>query len=142
MKMIHCGDLHLDSKMESHLEPSKAKARRYEILGTFERMVEYAIANDIGVILIAGDMFDTAKNRHKPIKSRVLELVANNPGIDFLYLQGNHDNDDYFKSLPDQPANLKLFGSSWTKYRYENVVVAGVELESGQCGCLWKTCAK
>ena len=39
MKMIHCADLHLDSKMESNLSAEKARERREELLQTFERMV-------------------------------------------------------------------------------------------------------
>ena len=32
MKIIHCSDLHLDSKMKSNLDSMKAKERRDEIL--------------------------------------------------------------------------------------------------------------
>ena len=42
MKMIHCADLHLDSKMESNLDRDAANLRRDELLDTFEDMVTYA----------------------------------------------------------------------------------------------------
>ena len=42
MKIIHCSDLHLDSKMETNLTKEKARERKNEILITFESMVEYA----------------------------------------------------------------------------------------------------
>ena len=41
MKIIHCADLHLDSKMESNLDREAASMRRDELLDTFERMVRY-----------------------------------------------------------------------------------------------------
>ena len=34
MKLIHCADLHLDSRMESGLPPEKARERRMELLHT------------------------------------------------------------------------------------------------------------
>ena len=58
MKIIHCSDLHLDSKMKSNLDSMKAKERRDEILRTYQNMVEYASKNDVKIIIIAGDMFD------------------------------------------------------------------------------------
>ena len=59
MKIIHCADLHLDSQMTANLTKEQARERKREILRTFTRMVEYASKNDVRVILIAGDLFDT-----------------------------------------------------------------------------------
>jgi Zn ribbon nucleic-acid-binding protein len=39
----------------------RAKERKKEILNTFERMVAYAVENNVKGIIIAGDMFDTAR---------------------------------------------------------------------------------
>ena len=58
MKIIHCSDLHLDSKMETNLDKEKARERKNEILITFERMVNYAKENEVKAIIIAGDLFD------------------------------------------------------------------------------------
>ena len=41
-KLLHCADLHLDSKMKKHLTEAEAKKRRAELMQTFERMVAYA----------------------------------------------------------------------------------------------------
>lgn len=59
MKIIHCADLHLDSKMTSNLSKEQAKERKMEILRTYSRMIEYARNNDVKAIIIAGDLFDT-----------------------------------------------------------------------------------
>ena len=40
MKLIHCADLHLGSRMESGLPPEKARERRMELLHTFVNMVD------------------------------------------------------------------------------------------------------
>ena len=39
MKLIHCADLHLDSKMNANLDKDHAKERKGELLHTFEKMV-------------------------------------------------------------------------------------------------------
>ena len=63
MKIIHCSDLHIDSKMETHLSSVKARKRKDELLITFEKMVDFAKNNNVEVIIIAGDMFDTSRVR-------------------------------------------------------------------------------
>ena len=53
MKIIHCSDLHLDSKMKSNLDSIKSKERRDEILRTYQNMVEYEIGKDYIKYIIA-----------------------------------------------------------------------------------------
>ena len=60
MKIIHCADVHLDSRMLRHLSKEQAKERRNEILNTFGQMVTYAAKNDVAAIIIAGDLFETS----------------------------------------------------------------------------------
>jgi DNA repair exonuclease SbcCD nuclease subunit len=113
--------------MESVLPKEKAKERKNEILMTFLKMVEYARKNWVSVIIIAGDMFDT-KTVSAKVRNSVMDAVKNNPGITFLYLKGNHDSENFMDTMADCPANLKFFGDEWTKYEFEDVVVAGVEI--------------
>lgn len=130
MKIIHTADLHLDSKLESNLDPSMARERRGELLDTFSRMVSYASDNGVSVIIIAGDLFDKLHVR-KSAKKRVLEEILTHPDIDFLYLLGNHDKNDFLSDLDEDkiPVNLKRFKEdSWTAYTYGNVVISGREL--------------
>ncbi len=127
MKIIHCADLHLDSRMTSNLDKAQAVERRKELLRTFTRMVEYARKNDVRVILIAGDLFDT-RNVSALARNTVNDLICTNPQIDFLYLKGNHDSDNFLSKLEEIPSNLLFFEEEWTSYRYGNVVVSGLEL--------------
>lgn len=135
IKFIHTADLHLDSKMESNLSQKQAAQRRNELLDTFERLVEYGRNEKVAAILIAGDMFDRPHIR-KIAKTRVLDVMRENPGIDFLYLKGNHDKTDFPGDIPleEIPANLKLFRpDNWTSYSYGEggrVTVSGRELNS------------
>lgn len=129
MKLIHCADLHLDAKMERHLDKDRAKERRGELLHNFERMVDFAIKNQVEAILIAGDLFDT-KNISATVRNSVLHTITSNTSINFYYLKGNHDTDNFLSGLEEVPDNLYMFGSSWTSYEecQSKLIISGVEL--------------
>ena len=130
MKIIHCADVHLDSRMLRNLSKEQAKERRNEILNTFGQMVTYAAKNDVAAIIIAGDLFDTSMIS-VTTRNYVRDLIVNNPKIEFYYLQGNHDIDNFLINLQEIPANLKLFDRKWTGYNVagsDKVVISGVEL--------------
>lgn len=139
MKFIHCADIHLDSKMESNLSPLKAKERRNEILDTFERLVAFADENHVDGIIIAGDMFDTARVRNST-KERVINLIKKKPQIDFLYLNGNHDEKNFISLLAeDKPDNLKVFGDKWTTFAYGNIKITGATLDKNNVANIYNT---
>ena len=50
MKIIHTADLHLFSPMTANLSFDKAKIRNRELFETFERMVDFAKENGVGVL--------------------------------------------------------------------------------------------
>lgn len=126
MKIIHCSDLHLDSKMETNLDKEKARERKNEILITFEKMVEYAKKNEVKAIIIAGDLFDK-KNITVKAKNIVKNAILNAPEIDFLYLKGNHDESGFIDA-EEKPDNLKTFNDKgWTTYKYGNISITGIE---------------
>lgn len=126
MKLIHCADIHLDSKMESNLNRKQASQRRAEVRETFLRLIQYAKDNDFSVMLIAGDMFDEKRCGATTLEE-VLDAVRNAPDIDFLYLKGNHDDVDLFSAF-ELPDNFKRFSESWTTYQYGDVAISGVEI--------------
>lgn len=129
MKIIHCADLHLDSRMNANLDRENAKERRSEILHTFERMISYAARNQVAAILIAGDLFDTG-NISATTRNVVLHHISGHPEITFYYLKGNHDNDNFLSGLEEIPQNLKRFGSRWITYGEAGgrIAVSGIEL--------------
>ena len=127
MKIIHCSDLHLDSKMETNLDKEKARERKNEILITFEKMVSYAKENDVKIIIIAGDLFDK-KTITVKAKKTVKNAIVSNPEIDFIYLKGNHDEAGFLDEDEELPQNLKTFNSyNWTTYEYEDITISGIE---------------
>lgn len=138
MKIIHCADLHLDSKMNSNLSKEQAKERKMEILRTFSRMVEYAKNNDVRAIIIAGDLFDT-RNVSATARNLVRDTVMDNPQIDFFYLKGNHDSDNFLSKLEEIPKNLKLFNDKWKSYSYGSIVITGIEIDNDNQNTLYNS---
>ncbi len=130
MKIIHTADLHLDSRIEG-LASDKSRARRGEVMHTFERICDYAVRNGVTAIIIAGDMFDTA-HLTNTTRIKVLSIIKSHAAVDFLYLAGNHDKDSFTESLNEGevPTNLKVFSDRWTYVEYDGVTVAGIDLSS------------
>lgn len=126
MKILHTADLHLGSKLESKFTKEISDKRKKEVLGTFGRMIEYAKRNEIKIIILSGDVFDADKPSIKD-KNFFYSAVKNNPEIDFLYLNGNHDKEGSYTET-DVP-NLKTFTKeSLTSYTYGNVCISGIEM--------------
>jgi len=130
MKIIHCADAHIDSKMESKLDKSKAAIRRDEILDTFCRIADYAGSEGARAVIIAGDLFDT-KTARVGAQNRIKAAIEAHPEVIFYYLKGNHDESDYFEK-GTAPENLIIFNKEGiTKYTLETrtgkkVVIAGI----------------
>ncbi len=137
MRFIHCADLHLDSKMDS-LPSEKAKIRREEVLSTFERLADYASKINASAVIIAGDMFDTSRTTLKT-RGRVLEAICKNSNVDFLYLSGNHDDENFASELQSYPNNFKVFTDDWQSFCYSNTVISGVKVNSINVSTIYDT---
>lgn len=137
MRIIHTADLHLDSKIDG-LPTNKSKIRREEIICTFERLVEYAAKNNVSAIIIAGDMFDTAQVTVKT-KERVLLAIKKYSQIDFFYLSGNHDDENFISAMENTPNNLKIFSDEWSSYSYDNVVISGAVFTNSNAKTIYDT---
>ena len=142
MKIIHCADMHLDSKMNGNLDREKAKERKYELLATFLRMVEYAVTEEVAAIIIAGDLFDT-RNISVHTKNAVLEAISSNRQVDFYYIKGNHKGaDEFLEELEEVPENLKLFGDTWTEYELRKgsgIRLYGLELGNDHSSLIYSS---
>ena len=134
MKILHCADLHIDSRMNTNFDAEKRKKRKAEILNTYRRMIEYAAEQGVAAILIAGDLFDT-NSVSRTAMSAVYTSIKEHPDIAFYYLKGNHDVNSFLASMEEIPENLHLFSDTWLSYevgttRRGRVMLSGVELNA------------
>ena len=128
MKIIHCADLHIGSKMDSKYPPEIVKERRQELRSAFVRLVEEAEKNDIKIILISGDAFDSDHPQEKDL-DYFYGVMRAHPEIHFYYLRGNHDLEGFGPAEP--LTNLFVFSKSqWTTYHLdsERVTISGIEI--------------
>lgn len=130
MRIIHTADIHLDSNLKTNLDASKAKERKSELLENFVRMVEYANINNVSAVCISGDLFDV-KKISATARNRVLDAIKAHPDIEFYYLKGNHDFDNFLSGMEEGLENLFLFTDQWSFYSprgSERIVIGGAEL--------------
>ncbi len=89
LKLLHCGDIHLDSPF-SLLDREESLRRRDELRRTFLEMLALARAEDVSVVLIAGDLFD-----HGFATAETLNLLCDAfsamEDCRFVITPGNHD---------------------------------------------------
>ncbi len=138
MKIIHTADLHFDSKLETNLDPVKAKERKNELLLTFENMIDYAKENEVEAIIIAGDMFDKPRISVKT-KEFVMSLITNSPDIQFFYASGNHDEDVFIESLESLPENLNIFTNKWKTFNLKECDITGINYNESSEKYLYDT---
>ena len=105
VKILHCADIHIGAA-ESSLG-TLAESRRAETLITFEKIISLAKEQNVDILLIAGDLFNS-NNIEKSFVDRVFECMASIPEIKIVYTAGNHDPlnaDSPFKKY-SLPSNL------------------------------------
>ena len=110
VKILHTGDLHLDSPL-STLDPSAAEAAREEHRRVFEKMMRYAISENIDMLLIAGDLFD---GRYITPSTRNLVLkYFTEFARPIVIAPGNHDPYSAISLYRDGslPENVYVFSS-------------------------------
>lgn len=126
VKILHCADLHIGAS-ESFLG-EKALSRRLETLLTFERIIELANANEVEIILIAGDLLDSNKIEQSFI-DRILSAISSVKNIKVVYACGNHD--PYGREFPFKkhklPENLYILPTedSFVEFKDLNTRVYG-----------------
>lgn len=89
VRILHTGDLHLDAPFAC-LSPEKSEARRTELRETFGRLVTLAREEAVDLLLIAGDLFDSAYVTSRTA-NRIIEEFAALRRTEIVIAPGNHD---------------------------------------------------
>lgn len=125
VKIVQSGDFHLDSPLTSH-KGNFREQRREELLQSVGRLVAHAVSEKADLLLLAGDIFDSARVR-KSTFDYLSRVFSQFPGPIFIS-PGNHD--PYEPQSPyamaELPGNVKVFSD------YEEVFLP--ELGAAVCG--------
>ena len=132
VKILHTGDIHIGAK--ASFLGAKAETRRFETLMTFEKIVNLAISEDVKVVALAGDVFDS-NNIETPLVTAFFEKIKSASNIKFIYVAGNHDPLDSLSpfakgGLPENLYVLKPYDNCIT-FEDLKLKVYGRSFESG-----------
>lgn len=116
VKLLHCADIHLDTPFRSKSAERSASLRR-QLRRTFNAMVEYAKKENINIVLLAGDVFDTRTVTSDTVNF-VKESFASAPECTFVISPGNHDpyTKDSVWADSDLGKNVFVFDSSEMRF--------------------------
>ena len=89
IRIIHMGDLHLDSPFSS-LGVDKSEIRRRELRATFTSIMYYIKEVAADIVLISGDLFDDGYATTETVELLCKEF-ASLPDCRFIIAPGNHD---------------------------------------------------
>lgn len=93
MKIIHFADLHLGVENYGHIDPvTGLSSRLLDILASLDRLVGYAVQEQVDLILFCGDAYksrEPSQTHQREFAKRISRL--SDAGIPVVLLTGNHD---------------------------------------------------
>ena len=90
IKILHCGDIHLDAPFIG-MTTEKAEERRRELRNTFSKMMEFVRERKINYVLVAGDLFD-AKYATNTTAEILIREFRNCTETKFIIAPGKSDH--------------------------------------------------
>ncbi len=109
IKILHTGDIHLDSPF-SRLDTARAEIRRNELRAAFTSMMTYVRVNQVDILLIAGDLFDSDFVTRETIGIILREFERCRARV--FIAAGNHDPntpDSIYSKEGIFPENVHIF---------------------------------
>lgn len=93
MKILHFADLHLGVESYGHIDAATGlSTRQSDILASLDRLVDYAISNQVDLVLFSGDAYksrEPSQTQQREFAKRINRISG--AGIPIFLLIGNHD---------------------------------------------------
>ena len=110
IKLLHCGDLHLDAPFTSLSDADGGPGlRRQELKQMLGRIVELADAEQVDLLLVCGDLYEHGYTRKSTMRF-ICDQFQKIHEIPVLIIPGNHDPAaaDSFYNHCDWPSNVHI----------------------------------
>jgi exonuclease SbcD len=93
LKILHFADLHLGVESYGHIDAATGlSTRQNDILTSLDKVIDYALNNDIDLVLFSGDAYksrEPSQTQQREFAKRINRLSGG--GIPIFLLIGNHD---------------------------------------------------
>ncbi len=121
LKILHTGDIHLDSPF-ARLDADRARKRREELRAAFSAMIAYARGSAVDLVLMAGDIFESefVTRQTEEILLRELSRLS----CPVVIAPGNHDcaSPDSIWMRDIFPDNVYIFRTpEITKFSFDHL---------------------
>jgi DNA repair exonuclease SbcCD nuclease subunit len=130
IRILHTADVHLDSPLKSlALRDKELRDRvRTASRAAFVKIVDFALAEDVAAVLVAGDLFDGAQRSASTAAFLTMQLERlRQGGIRVFYIKGNHDAENPLTGEFVLPENVHVFDGRGGKVQLvESVWIHGV----------------
>lgn len=144
-KILHTGDIHLDSPF-SLLTQDEQKMRRASLRNLFSKIIDIANEENVDILLLAGDIFDTYPIHPETAESFIRDL--NRAKMHVFITPGNHDpytpeSPYQTLSFPDKihiftsknlesielsELNVRVFGAAYTSEVFDERILDGFSI--------------
>ncbi len=109
MRILHFSDLHIGVENYGRVDPQTGLSTRLgDFLAALDEVVEHALANQVDLVLLAGDAYkgrDPSQTHQRALAQRLTRLSA--AGIPAFLLVGNHD----LPSAASRANAVEIFGA-------------------------------
>lgn len=119
-RFLHAADIHLDSPLRGleGFEDAPVDQIRGAVRRAFDNLVDLAIREDVGFVLIGGDLFDGDwKDYNTGIYFNHRMGALKEAGIQVLMVSGNHDAVSQISRALRLPENVTLFSHKQAETR-------------------------
>ena len=115
IKILHAGDIHLDSAF-SRYGVASGEQRRRELRSVFSSLIQYIRSSDVDVVLLSGDVFDSEYSTLMTLDMLVREFSSCR--AEFFISPGNHDpyKSDSIYASPRFSDNVHIFSDEKLSY--------------------------
>ena len=120
IKFIHCADIHIGKR--SRYLGALSAVRQSEILLTLERICNLATSENVQLLLIAGDLFDS-NNVEKELIERTFSILGAITPIKVVIAAGNHDplNSVSVYRSERLPENVFILNTEASAFEFDDI---------------------
>jgi exonuclease SbcD len=130
VKLLHCGDLHLDAPFTSLADrDGMPEQRRQELKRVFGAIINLAVAENVDMLLLCGDLYEHGYVR-KSTFHFIYEQLRKIPSLPVIIIPGNHDpiSPDSLYTRCEWPENVHILKNGTDFYEH---VSTGTRLYGG-----------